>query len=208
MRRSYLPNPVFFVPGLLASLHIRNYRQRCEANWLARHGVPRDEIQRRLDHSYYARIVWGYWYVCIYFPFGLGALVTGTAFFLKGVSQAVGWQEPYCPPIGGWNCEPGPVLFPAFGALVGAGLVYGTWRAMSRINGIISAGIPGYGDRWWPRVPSWKVMAEGMPGRPSDEATRIGSGCLALAISVAFHGIALCSLVAGLVAALQRTAGN
>lgn len=207
MRRSLLPHPVYFVAGLVASLHIRNYRQRCEATWLARHGVPADEIQRRLDRSYYARIAWGYWYVTIYFPFILGGMVTGAAFALKGVSQSVGWQQPYCAVL--WDeCEPAAVFWPAAGSTVCVGLALLTWWWLARINGIISAGIPGYGDRFWPRVPSWDAMGEGMPAEPFDRATRVGSGCLALAMSVAFHGLAAVALVGGVVAALQRTASG
>ena len=207
MTRSPVRSAVFFAAGLVASLHIRNYRQRCEAFWLARNGVPAEEIQRRLDLSYHLRIVWGYWYMCIYFPFVLGGIAAGFGFALKGVTQAVGIQQAYCS-FGPGQCRPAPVVWPALGLAVSLLVARATWRGLARIHGVVSAGIPGYGDRKWPRVPSWEEMGEGMPAEWHDPYTLRFSKVTWLVLLVVPHLITAVSIVMGVVSAFAPVAAS
>lgn len=178
---------VFTAAGLAGSAVLTGYRQRAEANWLLRHGVPVNEIGPRLVVAAHLRQLWGGWYVLIYFPLVLGSLV----FLLPlTVSNTVRWLTPgtETDPLGyPVNESFGThVLLPACCIAVALVLAALTWWSLARIDARLARGTG-------LRVPSVEVMADGMVALPGDESKRHAYNLLRVLLMVVPH--AWCGLV-------------
>ena len=173
-------NVIASAAGHAASAKFAGYRQRCEANWMVRNGVPLDDIQRRLVLTTRLRQAWGYWYVCIYCFFVLGAVLLGYANTLSAVLERTGRAEVPCPDIPGWECRPTSLV--GWPVLLAAGLVLVvlTWWWLGRINRVISAGTGR-------SVPSWSAMAEDMVALPHDRAVRTSAAGLSVLLTWVPH---------------------
>ena len=173
-------NLIASAAGHAASAKFAGYRQRCEANWMVRNGVPLDDIQRRLVLTTRLRQAWGYWYICIYCFFVLGGVLLGYANTLSAVLQRLGRERPACPPVAAIECR--PVSLPGWASLLAVSvvLVVLTWWWLGRINGIVSAGTGR-------SVPSWSAMADDMVALPHDRAVRTTAAGLSVLVTWVPH---------------------
>lgn len=176
--------------GYAASAVAAGYRQRCEANWMLRNGVPLDDIQRRLVLTTRLRQAWGYWYVCIYCFFVLGAVAAGWANTLSAVLERFGLAETPCPAVPGWECRPTSLV--GWPLLLAVGLlgVSFTWRSLRRINAVLSEGTG-------LTVPSWGAMAEGMVELPHDRITRSAVRWAAVLLLAVPHLLLAAAILSG-----------